>query len=243
MDLEQAIRINPKLVNQLFSEVISGFKEGAFSAIPVYTFPITEVADAFRYMSKAQHIGKITVSSDVAEAEVVCPPKKPPVKFDATYLVTGGVKGFGCTLAVWLREQGARHIVFVSRSNAASPEALEIINEFKMHGCIVKVLTADVADAKQLQKVLAEIEVTMPPLRNFFISNPASGVPDHCLSAYEGEPGPANTYCASATSCKPFSVASTSPALISVRPATSSATLMLVLKYSTALVASSGAFS
>ena len=165
VDLEQAIRINPKLVNQLFSEVISGFKEGAFSAIPVYTFPITEVADAFRYMSKAQHIGKITVSSDVAEAEVVCPPKKPPVKFDATYLVTGGVKGFGCTLAVWLREQGARHIVFVSRSNAASPEALEIINEFKMHGCIVKVLTADVADAKQLQKVLAEIEVTMPPLR------------------------------------------------------------------------------
>ena len=165
VDLEQAIRINPKLVNQLFSEVISGFKEGAYSAIPVHTFPITEVVDAFRYMSKAQHIGKITVSSDVAEAEVVCPPKKPPVKSDATYLVTGGVKGFGCSLAVWLREQGARHIVFVSRSNAASPEALEIINEFKMHGCIVKVLTADVADAEQLQKVLAEIEVTMPPLR------------------------------------------------------------------------------
>jgi len=165
VDLEQAIRINPKLVNKLFSEVLSGFIEGAFSAIPICSFPITEVVDAFRYMSKAQHIGKITVSFDVPDVKVFCSIRKPPVKIDSTYLVTGGVKGFGCTIAAWLRDHGARYIVFISRSQANSLEALEVINEFKKHGCIVKVLTADVADTEQLKNVLSEIQVTMPPLR------------------------------------------------------------------------------
>ncbi|MEK8019651.1 MAG: alpha/beta fold hydrolase, partial [Candidatus Parabeggiatoa sp.] len=46
----------------LFSELIQYFKEGKLSPLPYKIFPITKVADAFKYMEKAKHIGKIVVS-------------------------------------------------------------------------------------------------------------------------------------------------------------------------------------
>lgn len=165
VDLDQAIRIHPALVHRLFGDVMAGFASGAYTPLPVQTFPLSEVVDAFRCMSKAQHIGKIIIDSEAPPTEVLFPHAKPPVQEDGTYLVTGGIEGFGNSLASWLVDQGARHIVLVSRSGPASPSAQTVVNDFAERGCRALVRAADIADPEQLQELLTEIRESLPPLR------------------------------------------------------------------------------
>ena len=42
------------------------------------------------------------------------------VRKDATYLVTGGLRGLGLLTAEWLAEQGARHLVLVGRGTPSA---------------------------------------------------------------------------------------------------------------------------
>ncbi|WP_437310876.1 type I polyketide synthase [Sorangium sp. So ce388] len=83
---------------------------------------------------------------------------------DGTYLVTGGLGGIGLELAAWLVERGARHLVLLGRSGA-SAEAQRAIDALSARGAQIHVRKADVAERPALERVLAEIEAGMPPLR------------------------------------------------------------------------------
>ena len=52
----------------LIKNVIEHFKAGDFTPLTHQVFPITEVANAFEYMAKAKHIGKVVVSLQDKEA-------------------------------------------------------------------------------------------------------------------------------------------------------------------------------
>jgi NADPH:quinone reductase-like Zn-dependent oxidoreductase/acyl carrier protein len=165
LDLDQAIRTRPELVAELFREVADGFADGSFSALPVRVFPITGLVDAFRHLSKAQHIGKVVISNDVPEVPAAFPNEKPPVHGDATYLVTGGLGGFGRAIAGWLADRGARSVVLVSRSGPASPAAQEAVAVLAAKGCKAYVWAADVADAAQVSELVRRTATELPPLR------------------------------------------------------------------------------
>jgi acyl transferase domain-containing protein/acyl carrier protein len=83
---------------------------------------------------------------------------------DATYLLTGGTGGMGLRVAAWLAERGARHLVLIGRTGEArmSPDDLRAVRE--VPGRVV-VRAADVARVDDLERLLAEIRETMPPLR------------------------------------------------------------------------------
>lgn len=165
LDLDQAIRTRPELVAELFREVADGFADGSFSALPVRAFPITGLVDAFRHLSKAQHIGKVVISNGVPEVPVAFPHEKPPVHGDAVYLVTGGLGGFGRAIAIWLADCGARDVVLVSRRGPASPAAQEVVAALAAKGCTAHVWAADVADAAQVRELLKRMTAELPPLR------------------------------------------------------------------------------
>lgn len=70
-------------------------------------------------MAQGKHIGKVVIqvkpeheSSSVvkliAHARSMCDPKK-------SYVITGGLGGFGLELAHWLVERGARNLILTSR--------------------------------------------------------------------------------------------------------------------------------
>ncbi|WP_437819492.1 type I polyketide synthase [Sorangium sp. So ce1078] len=83
---------------------------------------------------------------------------------DGTYLVTGGLGGIGIELAAWLVERGARHLVLLGRSGA-SVDAQRAVDALSARGAEVRVRRADVAERPALERILAEIEAEMPPLR------------------------------------------------------------------------------
>jgi NAD(P)-dependent dehydrogenase (short-subunit alcohol dehydrogenase family)/acyl carrier protein len=97
---------------------------------------------------------------------------------DATYLLTGGLGGFGLTIAGWLAEQGARNLVLVGRGGAATEEAQRAVEALRVAGVQVRVAAIDVADREQVAALLADVKQTMPPLRGVFH---AAAILDDCV--------------------------------------------------------------
>src|SRR5690606_37906273 len=105
------------------------------------------------------HIGKIAVVQphrQTVQADAIRP--------DATYLVTGGLRGLGLLVADWLAAQGARHLALVGRSRPEA-EAQALIARLEADGVQVYTAQVDVTQAAQMQALFTTIETAMPPLR------------------------------------------------------------------------------
>jgi len=87
----------------------------------------------------------------------------PSLRADGTYLVTGGLGGLGLAVAGWLAARGARHLVLVGRSGAATDDARRAVAMLRDRGVEVGVACADVADGDAVARLLAEH--AGPPLR------------------------------------------------------------------------------
>lgn len=83
---------------------------------------------------------------------------------DASYLLVGGLGGLGRSIALWMTDHGARHLIFASRSGVAKQEASELVKVLKEKGITVAVYSCDIADASQLAYSLAQTH-HMPPIR------------------------------------------------------------------------------
>ena len=94
------------------------------------------------------------------------PGKTPlPMHEQSSYLITGGTGALGLSLAGWLVEQGARHIVLLSRRGVSSTAAQEAVCELEEAGARLTLVQADVADRAALHGALDEALAAMPPLR------------------------------------------------------------------------------
>ncbi|BAL22601.1 type I polyketide synthase [Azoarcus sp. KH32C] len=188
IDADQLQTGRPELARRLFAEVMELFREGALSPLPFRAFPAERVVDAFRYMQQARQIGKVVVTFEDARIEVEAPPvARPHLAFakNSTYLVTGGLTGFGLETARWLAERGAGSIVLLGRRGADTPGAGEIAAEFERHGTRVTILACDVASRSSVQAVLAPIRAELPPLRG--VLHAAMVIDDALLANLDAE--------------------------------------------------------
>lgn len=169
IDTDQLMSARPDLARTLFTEVMELFAEGVLHPLPYHLFEAEDILDAFRYMQQARHIGKIVVTYRKGIHQVCRPGKsvREPLQLsaDATYLVTGGLGGFGLRSAQWLVEKGARHLVLISRSGPGSGEAQETLDSLRQQGVTVHAACCDVTDRQALATLLSDIAATMPPLR------------------------------------------------------------------------------
>ncbi len=165
IDLSQMMQTQPALSRNLLREAVRYFEEDELEPLPFETFPISKAVDAFRHMAQAKHIGKVIVTLDEDEIRVV-PKAEEPVTIspDGTYIVTGGLGGLGLTVARWLIEQGAQHLVLVGR-NGPSDAIREVLQELEESGARVVVAAADVAREGQVAKILDEVRREGLPLR------------------------------------------------------------------------------
>jgi len=89
--------------------------------------------------------------------------RRPSLKAEASYLITGGLGALGLQVAHALVDQGARHLVLSGRSGAQGKEAA--LQKLEARGARVLVVQGDVAVAADVTRMLAEIDATCPPLR------------------------------------------------------------------------------
>jgi NAD(P)-dependent dehydrogenase (short-subunit alcohol dehydrogenase family)/acyl carrier protein len=116
-------------------------------------------------MGQARHLGKVLI--DMHNCSTLAAPEPDRLKLspDATYMVAGGLSGFGLKTSKWLAERGARNLVLVGRSGASTQEAIDGVKDLESAGTRVVVKQADVTDFVQMQRVFDDIGETLPPLR------------------------------------------------------------------------------
>ncbi|NXN91414.1 FAS synthase, partial [Rhinopomastus cyanomelas] len=151
-----------ELVSKL---LVNGIKEGVVKPLRTTVFNKEEVEAAFRFMAQGKHIGKVMIKVQ-EEEKSLSSPRPEPVKiaaisrtcFPATksYIITGGLGGFGLELAQWLVERGARKLVLTSRSGIRSGYQAKRVAEWKSLGIQVLVSTSDMGTLEGAQLLIKE---------------------------------------------------------------------------------------
>lgn len=144
----------PERLRRRLQTVVEDVTAGVYRPLPARTFPLGRAEEAFRWMGQGLHTGKIVLTQHVS----------PEVQPDATYLITGGLGGLGLACADWLVEQGARHVVLMGR-RSPDEAATARIDRLRARGVTVSTLQGDVADQTEMERHLAGLAATHPPLR------------------------------------------------------------------------------
>ncbi|GAC1331150.1 MAG: type I polyketide synthase [Beijerinckiaceae bacterium] len=163
VDLDQLILSDSALGRRLFRSVMRLFGQGSLSPLPYRKFKANEIVDAFRLMQQAGHIGKIIITPPARDEIPRSSGRSFAVSGDKTILVTGGLGGFGLETARWLVDRGARHLVLVGRSGAASEASRQVVTELAGRGVNVRAAACDISDEAAVRALLADI-ADMPKL-------------------------------------------------------------------------------
>jgi acyl transferase domain-containing protein/acyl carrier protein len=178
IDLDRFWAAFPEAAAESFQRVMRELGDGLIRPLPFRAFPAAQARDAFRWMARARHAGKVVLTmkedggrmkdekGSSSSSSFILHPSS--FSADASYLITGGLGGFGLATARWLVEQGARRLVLVGRKGAAGEEALRAVAALEGLGAEVLVRRADVCHADELAAVLDEVRRTLPPLRGVF---------------------------------------------------------------------------
>jgi NAD(P)-dependent dehydrogenase (short-subunit alcohol dehydrogenase family)/acyl carrier protein len=104
---------------------------------------------------------------------------------EASYLVTGGLSGFGLQTAAWLASRGARHLVLLSRRGQPEGDDVRVLDELREQGVTVHAVACDVTDRAALAAVIDDIGERLPPLRG--IVHAAMVIDDGLLQGLSAE--------------------------------------------------------
>ncbi|HYC26288.1 MAG TPA: SDR family NAD(P)-dependent oxidoreductase, partial [Roseiarcus sp.] len=176
IDVDQLPLRRPALARSLLAEISTLLAEGAVRPLAHRIFRFSEIDDALRLMQASGHIGKLVLVPDEKVGAVLRDPPDFAARRDGTYLVTGGVEGFGYEAARWLVAHGAGSIALLGRRGSETPGCAARVAALEAAGAEVCVYRGDVADRTSLAAVLDQIRAVQPPLRG--VVHAASAIDD-----------------------------------------------------------------
>jgi acyl transferase domain-containing protein/acyl carrier protein len=171
IDADQLLTGRPQLAARLFREVMALFHEGVLTPLPCRVFPAEQVVEAFRTMQQARHIGKVVVSlagasPAIERSRAESAPQVPfQLSRDSTWLVTGGLSGFGLESARWLAAKGVGHLLLLGRRGLETPGAAAAVAALTNQGVQVEVAACDISDGQALAQLMERMGQILPPLK------------------------------------------------------------------------------
>jgi fatty acid synthase, animal type len=166
---------------KVYQLVEEGIRSGVVRPLRSNVFEMNQVEQAFRFMSQGKHIGKVLIKvcdleqtqSSSETSKMICDSMKqanalkneilmnamPKLWFSPSesFIVTGGLGGFGLELCQWLVERGARFIVLTSRSGVKTAYQTKKIQCLQREfGATIKVSLYDICDEAQCMSLFRE---------------------------------------------------------------------------------------
>ncbi|XP_022912997.2 fatty acid synthase-like [Onthophagus taurus] len=147
-----------------------GLKNGSIQPLTRTIFTQDQIEDAYRFMSTGKHTGKVLINLRNEERESNIIPKKDlfqcTSKFycdqNSSYIIIGGLGGFGLELADWLVVKGCKHLVLVSRKGITTGYQDLRIRFWKKYLDNIVISNADVTNEKGCIELIDEAQKLGP---------------------------------------------------------------------------------
>lgn len=163
--LERMCVDRPAYVGSMLREIAAALEEQALEPIPHTAFDLARAEEAFRTLAQARHIGKLVLTIREPAYPVAADTERPLYHADASYVVSGGLGGFGLQVARWMVDHGARHVVLISRSGVPAPENEAAFTALRESPANIITLKGDVSRLDDVARVFDEIRASLPPVR------------------------------------------------------------------------------
>lgn len=166
---------------QVAKLITDGIKSGEVKPLKSEVFERDQVEQAFRFMASGKHIGKVVVKirdeEKAGEKKYLTSVKPGPYKINAilrtvfhplkSYIITGGLGGFGLELAYWLTLRGARNLILTSRTGPRDAFQRLSIERLKQNGAKIQIYTKSVITTNGASKLI-QFAQELGPLGGIF---------------------------------------------------------------------------
>ena len=171
IDIDRLMLDDPDLSRELCQACLDLIDQGELPAIPVTEFPYRDYAKALRLMTTGEHQGKLVLKAPSGRnnSAFTIADLRPFLDPDATYLVTGGLGGFGVRLLPYLAFAGARHVTLLVRD----PDRISTVDWIRESSALVytdrelelDIVQGDVSVEEDVRRCVKELK---RPLKGVF---------------------------------------------------------------------------
>ncbi|MGP4051033.1 SDR family NAD(P)-dependent oxidoreductase [Streptomyces sp. 2A115] len=145
------LEAGPDRIREMLADLVDLFRTGVLTPLPVTVWDVDRAPEALRHLSLARHTGKVALRI----------PR--PLDPEGTTLVTGAYGGVGRLVARHLVERhGVRHLLLVGRRGGNTEAGRRLHEELVPLGAEVTSVAADIADERQVARLLAGIPAEHP---------------------------------------------------------------------------------
>ncbi len=171
LDTDRLVVEKPEVSSREMNRLLDLIESSHYSALPHRTFDFANMKRAMKYISQAKHIGKVVVSLN--ENDTVALDSKIPaldIGDNETYIVAGGVGGFGFSTAEWLAHNGAKTIVLLGRSGKVNENTQQKIDSLQSQGVAIVVKQVDISKMSEVTECINQLAASLPPIKGVFIT-------------------------------------------------------------------------
>ncbi|MCY4592999.1 MAG: SDR family NAD(P)-dependent oxidoreductase [Alphaproteobacteria bacterium] len=183
IDLDRLMVDDPFLSREISETCLALLDCGEVPPLEVTVFPYGDYAKALRLMTSGQHRGKLVLKAPPASAATEFPisDRRPLLDPRGTYLVTGGLGGFGLRLLPYLVTAGARHLTLLDRDPERRRDESWLRQSTTLgdlgEGVEIDLVQGDVANEADVRRCVGALK---RPLKGVFH---LAGVLEDCLLA------------------------------------------------------------
>jgi len=171
IDVDRLLVDDPHLSHELSRACLELLDQGAVPPLPLTVFPFSDYGKALRLMTTGRHQGKLVLKApeDPPEPGFPIADFRPFLDPDATYLVTGGLGGFGLRLLPYLVAAGARHLTLMDRDPERRRSADWVRRSSALwkleQSCEIDIVPGDVQDEEDVRRCVDGLK---RPLKGVF---------------------------------------------------------------------------
>ncbi|HEY6309695.1 MAG TPA: SDR family NAD(P)-dependent oxidoreductase [Streptosporangiaceae bacterium] len=171
IDVDRLMHDDPAYGRELTQACLRLLGDGTMPALPVTSYGYADYESALRFMASGQHEGKLVLVAPSEGSDLPVIDRRPFLDPEATYLVTGGLGGFGLRLLAYLVSAGARHLTLMDRDPDRRRgvdwvrRASDIAYFFADRGVEIDIVQADVSSRADVDRCVAGLT---RPLKGVF---------------------------------------------------------------------------
>ncbi|KAL7036629.1 hypothetical protein ACKWTF_008882 [Chironomus riparius] len=146
-------------------------KAGIVKPLKTNIFSASQVEKAFRFLASGKHMGKVLLKVRQNENDLVTLPISVLPRIycnpEHSYIIPGGLGGFGLELADWLVLRGCRNLVLSSSRGLSKPYQSYRIRIWESYGVKVIVNTSDISTRNGCENLIKEA-IKLGPVGGIF---------------------------------------------------------------------------